>query len=212
MKMKKTGRRFFLISQSLHLSISALTLVELMLVMSLFSAIMATVTGLVQQGLRLSQQLDGTKMLTQTHELALKQVTDDVAHAARLYQVPFVGGANHVEFARIDPALRQWLHVVYRLDGERLMREASAITPDGAGPIESRVLLPHVESISFDFGWRHPTTKSIVWHTPWPEVDEHPVPQFVRVRLSVPGPNGSPMQVARTARNFAGAVPEEESP
>ena len=189
-----------------------MTLVELMLAMTLFSAIMATVTGLVQQGLRLSQQLDGAKMLTQTHELALKQVADDLAHAARLYQVPFVGMADHVEFARIDPASRQWQHIVYRLDGERLMRDTAAITPDEVGPIESRALLPHVESISFEFGWRHPTTKAIVWQTPWPEAAEHPVPQFVRVHLSVPGPNGSPIQIARTARNFAGVVPEEKTP
>ena len=192
------------------MKIIGLTLVELMLVMSLFSVIMTTVTGLVQQGLRLSQQIDATASVTQAHELALGQIARDLEQTGRLFRAPFVGAADHVELSRVDPASHQWAHVVYRLEDHRLIRDAVTLTPDGEQPLERRVLIPVVESALFEFGWRNPATQAITWHTPWPESEEHPMPHFTRVRLAMPGPNGSTIQLERIARNLAGFVPEVE--
>ncbi len=195
-----------------QLPIAGLTLVELMLVMTLLSAILMTVTGLVQQGLRVSQQLDAATTLTQTQELALEQITGDLEDAHRCYRAPFVGAADQVALARVDPASHQWVRVVYRLEDRHLVRDAMTLTQDGEQPLERRVLLPIVESARFEFGWRDPATHAIVWQTPWPEAPEHPMPQFTRVQVTLPGPNDSTMQLERIARNLAGTIPEEKTP
>jgi type II secretory pathway pseudopilin PulG len=186
-----------------------LTFIELMLVMTLLSALLMTVTGLVQQGLRVAQQLDATTTLTQTHELALEQITRDLEDARRCYRAPFVGAADQVTLARVDPTSQQWVRLIYRLEDHRLVRDATMLTPDGEQPLERRVLLPMVESAQFEFGWRDPTTHAIMWQSLWPDTTDHPIPQFTRVHLTLPGSNHSTMQLARIARNLAGLVPEE---
>src|SRR3989338_3687000 len=104
------------------------TLVELMLAVSLFGAILASVGGLVMATARIHGAWNGPTVPEQQISRAFRQLAQDLRAARTHPQVPVVVESERLELARVTgPADGlEWAKVVYRVDtgtsGRHLVR------------------------------------------------------------------------------------------
>ncbi len=192
---------------------AGLTLVELLLALTLFAALLAVSGSLLRSGLR--AQLTWGMGLTpyQRLERGVDRLAKEVATAQPLFAVPVTSDGTALEFARATPA---WTRVTYRLGeaegGLALVREESpwSAQPPDSESARQETVLP-LTALAFSFGMVN-AEGQLVWVESW-DGDRHGVPRLVKLDYAVPLAVGQePLRMSRMVRNPAGALPVLESP
>ena len=196
---------------------SGLTLVELLIAISLFSLIGASTAELVRSCWVVQHRFDQMAATSLARERALQDIAADLEQMQPLYRVTFVGGPQRLQFASVETSSEGpvWRRIVYQTplsaSAMSLVRETfDASEPNGA-PISSRVVLPRLNLLRIEFGWRQPQTNLIVWQTPWPEQAPPALPGLIRITAEEAGSDPlHPIRYERILRNPSGLVPQVE--
>lgn len=197
-----------------------LTLVELLIAISLFSLIGSSTMELVRSTWILQHRFDQMAATSLARERALEEMAQDLARMQPLYRVAFIGGPQMLQFARLESSAGGgpvWRRIVYQTPFSAsemaLIRETFDVTEANGAPIERRVVLPRLNSLRIEFGWKHPQTNLIIWQTPWPELTPPALPGLIRVTAEEAGSDPlHPVRFERIIRNPAGLVPTMEPP
>lgn len=201
-----------------------LTLAELVLTVTLFVFLMGAVGGLLLSAVHAQVRWGASVAPSQELDRALHRLTEDFATAQPLFGVPFVGGSDRVEFARLarptgsSSTAAEWLRIAYQLepsgDGLALVREESVwrTTAEGGGP-DRRDALATLDAAAFAFAV-HETAEAaeLAWVDTWDAEAYHvapqALPQLIRLSLSVPtGPQGPSVSFLRVIQQPAGTLP-----
>ncbi len=202
---------------------SAMTLVELLLAVTLFSTLMGAVSGLVASGLRAQAEWGRSVAPYQQMERALSRLERDIESTQLFFGVPVQGEANALEFARIDTVpqaegqpMADWVRVRYRLetdlDGQVLIREEELWRAgEAAAPVQRDILL-HVVDGRWAFGMLD-AQQQLLWAEDW-DGRTHGVPRLVRFDYTIPSSDSqAPIRMSRVFRNLSGSLPQlEEAP
>ena len=206
----------------------ALTLIELLLVISLMSVLMAAVGGLIQMSLGVHSTFHALATTTGRADALCAQLANDLEQMQPLFSAPFVGTDSELQLVRIiDTSMPngfivpRWRKISYRLepsdDGSQLIREETIVPMPGdeqEPPAVTQQTLASMTAAEFTFGWFDPLSKTLAWKAPWPEFDDGEMPQFVRFKgtISSSWPGGVPVHMERIFRNPAGFFPSLEPP
>jgi prepilin-type N-terminal cleavage/methylation domain-containing protein len=202
-----------------------LTLVELLLAVALFAMLLAAGAGLVRSSMSAQVGWQQAVEPYRRMEQALARLERDLESAQPLFDVPFLGGSDRLEFARVDrpfiegaPSDPDWVIVTYSLDGGAgggvaLLREESLWRSRGEGvdPLRRETLLS-LDGGAFAFGVMDATTQQMAWATSW-DGQTHGLPRLVRFDCALsPGASQPPVQLSRIVRHPAGRLPAVELP
>lgn len=200
-----------------------LTLVELVLALSFFSFLMASVGHLVLASLRVQRSWGQVVRPAQAAEHALSRLSQDLQAAQPFFAIPFRGNldGNGLVFARLGTVTNadgqpttEWLRVVYRFapTGEEvaLVREEFLLRdgPSGDRPLRSETLA-RMAGGEFRFGVLN-TDKQLEWPSTW-DGETDGIPRLVMLTYTLPMAGGMvPLTMSRVFRNPAGTLPEPE--
>ncbi len=186
-----------------------MTLVELLLALTLFSALMASVTGLLRSGLQ-AQLRWGTGLVPyQAAERAFQRLEDDLEAAQPLFHITVIGETQRLEFARVTS---QWVRIVYRIseeeDGTRWLVREEFAWDDDTQPLQTQRVL-QVLNGSFAFGLVD-AQDQLLWEASW-DGQTQGIPRLVKLACAIPA-SGSQgvIELERVIRSPAGALPERE--
>lgn len=193
-----------------------MTLIELMLALTLFSTILASVAGLVRSGLQARVRWEESVAPYQAMERALDRLAADLESAQPFFGMPFFGARARLEFARVDAASGEWMRVVYHIDpdagGAVLMREEFLWRESGAGgePWRRETVLPLIAG-QFSYGMLD-EQQHLSWQPAW-DGDVHGLPRLIAIDCTLPVKGSRPsIALSRVVRNPAGNLPQLESP
>ena len=196
--------------------ISGLTLVELLIAISLFSLIGASTTELVRSSWVVQNRFDQIGATSLARERALDELAHDLEQMQPLYRVAVLGQPQLLQFARVESVDGEpvWRRIVYRTpfsaSAMSLVRETFDIDQTDGIAISSRVVLPTLDLLRIEFGWKQPQSNLIVWQTPWPE-EPPTLPGLIRITAQEVGSDPlHPVRFERIIRNPAGLIPEVE--
>lgn len=195
----------------------AMTLIELMLAMSLFTALLITIGGLLISGVRANDAWGKTLEPYEQLERGLNRLSRDCESARLLFMLPAAGDDSHFEFARVEqtnaaePAA-EWRRIVYRLvpqEGEVvLMREAYVLGKDVKEPVTQEALA-RLKSGHFSFA-QLDAQHAMQWVSAW-DGTKYGVPQLVKFTSTfAQGASAEEEAVTRVIRNPAGNLPIAE--
>lgn len=195
---------------------SGLTLVELLLAVSLFAALMGAVAGLVLSGMRVQASWGRSVAPAQDMERAFMRLQRDVEAAQPLFAIPFAlsPDGDRLELARVMPhaAAPGWMKVVYRFvsdeAGMTLLREEFAWDALDGEP-QRREPLATLERGGFVFG-RLTIDGTFEWATDWQgDGSGTPmVPRLLKMDWTLPSVGVQPtLPLSRAFRNPAGTLP-----
>ncbi len=197
----------------------AMTLIELMLAIALFSFLMGSIGALVRWGLQIDAQWGNGLQPYVRLERLFSQLEDDLVSAEPLFAVPFRGTSTRVEFARVEVIdgdagrVPQWIRVVYRLDGAALVREAFRWSDavDTAQPIEHRTLAT-LSGGTFAFAVLEGQGAVLRWVAAWDGTHDG-IPRFVQLTGTMAADGtATPVAFERVIRNPVGALPVQQTP
>ena len=194
-----------------------LTLVELLIAISLFSLIGASTTELVRAIWVAQNRFDQIGATVLARERALDELAADLEQMQPLYRVAFLGQPQRLQFARVerdDHGEPVWRRIVYQTpfgaSAMSLVRDTFNTSEEQGLSLTSRVVLPHVDALRIEFGWRQPRTNAIIWQSPWPE-EPPALPGLIRISAQEAGPDPlHPVRYERIIRNPAGLILEVE--
>ena len=200
---------------------SGLTLVELLLAVSLFAALMGAVAGLVIAAARAQASWGRSVEPSQQMERAFMHLQRDVEAAQPLFAIPCVlsPDGQRLELARVMPhaAAPGWVKVVYRFvpdeAGTTLVREEFAWGALDGEPQRSETLAMLEQGV-FAFG-RLASDGTLEWATDWQgDGSGTPmVPQMLKMDWTLPSVGAQPpLSLSRAFRHPAGALPTMETP
>ena len=200
-----------------------MTLVELMLALTLFSAMMGATGALLQAGFR-AQSLWGTAVEPAVRlERTLNRIGTDMASAQVLFSIPALGSKGAFEFGRVESVLSdadtpapEWVRVSYTVgeqDGASvLIRESTVwrLSQSGASAQTREALLP-VSGIVWEFA-RIDKQGQLIWGSAWDGTKDG-FPKWARLTCTLPESAGKALAITRVFRNPAGSLPLiEEAP
>ncbi len=200
-----------------------MTLVELLLAITLFSSLMATVGGLLQSGLQAQAKWGQAVEPYQQMERALNRMEQDLEAMQPFFGVPVTGAESQVEFARVDTRSineaapsPEWLRVRYRVstDGqERALIREEFLWRQAGLPEEpfQRETLMRLSDGEFAFG-RLDAQKQLIWESEWDGTKDG-LPRLVRFTCTLPAIGGQPtLHLSRVIRSPSGNLPVVEQP
>jgi len=185
-----------------------MTLVELLLTVTLLSAILAAAGGLIVSTARshaLSARAAGP---AEQLEQALNRVEQDVESAQPFFGIPAQGSATQYEFARVERGV--WLRVQLRFEpdafgGTALIREEFLWGASDGQPLR-RETLASIGQGAFAYA-KEDADGQLVWEGGWDGARDG-VPRLVRVTPGIMLHSGQePAVFSRVIRYPAGALP-----
>lgn len=188
-----------------------MTLVELLLTVALFSAILAAAGGLIVTMARTQTFASRAAGPAEQLQRALDQVEQDIESAQPFFGIPAQGTATQYEFARVERDA--WVRVRLWFEpgdagGAALMRETSPWNASDGQPAR-RERLVSVERGAFAYARQDPDGL-LVWDGAWDGAQDG-VPRLVRVTPGVVLREGQePAVFSRVMRYPAGALPVME--
>jgi hypothetical protein len=187
-----------------------MTLIELLLMVSMLSALLAAAGGLVVTVARMPSVAGPAVGPVDQIRQALDRVALDVESAQPLFGVPTQGTATRYEFARVEGG--EWRRIQLRFEaggagGTALVRESAPW--DAAGGPARRETLAVVDRGAFAYARQDPDGR-LVWDSVWDGTTDG-VPRLVRVTPAlVLSPGQEPAVLPRVMRGPAGALPTVE--
>ena len=200
---------------------SGLTLVELLLTITLFSALLASVGSLLRSGLQAQVTWGKAAEPYQRMARSAEQLERDLEFARPFFGVAFAGAQQSIEFARVDTIsskdgqpVTDWLRVLYHLDDEddglSLIRDEFVWRDHADQPIRSDVLLRLADG-TWSFGMLD-AQKQFMWVDSW-DGKKYGVPRLVQFEFTLPAVgNQPPVHLIRVMRNPSGNLPMQEAP
>ena len=198
-----------------------LTLVELLLTITLFSALLASIGNLLQSGLQAQVTWGKAVEPYQVMERAMERLERDLESAQPFFGVACAGAKESLEFAKVDPVpsedgrpMSDWLRIVYHLndedDGIALIRDEFVWRDQADQPIRSDALLRLADG-HWSFGMLD-AQKRLAWVESW-DGKKYGVPRLVQFEFTLPAVgNQAPVHLSRVMRNPSGALPTMETP
>ena len=189
------------------------TLVELMLAVSLFGAILASVGGLVMATARIQGAWNGPTVPEQQISRAFRQLAQDLRAARTHPQVPVVVESERLELARVTgPADGlEWAKVVYRVDtgtsGRHLVRETLRLHSDGGEEPVGEEMLLAIDALQFQAAVQQGAAGPLLWLAAWDGAADG-IPRLVQVTCTLSAQPGHPSwSLTRAFRQPAGRLP-----
>ena len=193
-----------------------MTLMELILAMALFSALLGAIGGLLISSVRANDAWGKTLEPYEQLERGFNRLSRDCESAQPIFTSPAAGDKLHFELARVEqagesPEQAQWRRIVYRLVPEGsetlLVREAFALGQNSPEPV-SREMLFRLQSGHFEFG-ELDAQHVMQWVSAWD--GKNGVPRMVRF-AGLLADSLDEQPVVRVMRNPAGTLPVMEQP
>lgn len=177
------------------------TLVEMLVVLTLFALAAIAVTTVAGGGLRIFRRAQFVSVYQTDLLLGLERMEKDLRGCFVFDTIPFEGSASHVSFpamvSRWDGSGRTFTRapgrVTYRLDplaGGLIRRDqnySQATKEDGGG--NDRLLATDVDLLQFSYCKYDARGEKYIWQTTWGKEDEG-VPAAVKLRMKVSAPGG----------------------
>ncbi len=220
------GSRLFIQPSACRLPPSAtigMTLVELLLALTFFSILLASVSALVRSSLQVQARWGERMGPSEQMERALNRLEQDLESAQPFFGIPTVGEETRLELARLDtlpgesaPSAPAWVRVVYRMEtlegSPTLIRELFPWSEQaGQGEPRQREILLRLGSGQLAFGALDPQ-KQLVWASTW-DGTKHGLPRLVRFTCTLVAVSAqAPLGISRIIRNPAGTLPTLEMP
>lgn len=195
----------------------AMTLVEVLLAVTLFSSLLGATGALLQAGFRAQALWGGAVEPAARMDRAFIRIEGDVASSQKLFAIAAQGTADQWSFARVEPveadgvAALSWVKLVYRMaqeNGQRfLIREEYPWPKSAQDASASRreTLLP-VENIAWSFA-RLNEQGQLAWTNEWDGTVDG-TPRLVRLTCAIPITGQNPLLMARVFRNPSGNLPQ----
>lgn len=189
---------------------AGLTLIELLITATVFTAVLAAASMLLHFTLRMQQRTDPAATSYEALERTLNRIEHDLESATRLFNVPFDGRADRLEFAQ--SAASGWVRIVYRLipedEGLAVIRETWHVPDDSGEPLQ-RETLTHLSRGAFTFGILENT--AFLWAASW-DGQALGVPRLVKLACAMAAEDARGTAFERVIRNPAGVLPETAQP
>lgn len=196
-----------------------MTLVELLLAITLFSVLLASIGGLVHSAMTVQVGWHQTVVPVQRMERSLLRLEMDLESAVPLFGVPFLGETSRIELAHLEAAGSaghpEWWRIRYAIvaDGPRLslVRESSIWREGVDGASQRREVLMELTEGSFAFGMTD-EDGALVWVDAWDGV-QHGIPRLAHLTCILPAVGSqAPIALSRVFRNPTGNLPQVETP
>lgn len=194
-----------------------MTLIELLLAVTLFAALLAAIGGLVLSSVRASDNWGKTLEPYQQLEIGLNRLAQDCESAQRLFVAPTSGSASRFELARINRTTKaeaetavEWRRLVYRFqpeaEGVVLIREEYLLgNPQEGQPVQREALI-RLKSGRFEFA-QLDAQHAMQWVPAW-DGAKHGIPQLIKFTGTLPDTVAAQETgVTRIIRNPAGNLP-----
>jgi len=165
----------------------AFTLLELLIVLSLFSIAMVVVSSVFRTGLWAWQRGEGDSQVYQELRIALDRMAQEFRNSAPYGEFPFEGRKDMISFtqpraSRFSP-IPEWIHVTYqviRQEGtDQLIREEVPVLGDEK---QKSLLLSSLADIQFSYP-SFSEENVWLWEESW-NSDEQQFPPFFRMSFS----------------------------
>lgn len=197
---------------------AGMTLIELMLAMTLFSAMLASVGGLIRSGLKAQARWGSSLAPYRQLEQGLAVMARDVESAQPLFDLPCEADERHVRFAQVARTSQgepDWFSLTYEIgewDGQPALIRERRRWRDGAAAVAERELMLRMSGGRFAFGMRD-AQDAFIWSETW-DGQAHGMPRLIRLEATVPvGAAADPLSITHVLRAPAGALPRlEETP
>lgn len=179
------------------------TLIELLMVLSIFTLAAVAVTTVAGGGIKIYRRAEFVSSFQTDLLLGMERLERELRNAQTFDTIGFSGTPQSIAFpgmvfrrdAYSGRLLRSPGRIIYRLDpaGQALMRTvqtyAEATVEDGGRGGESKTLAEGITRLRFEYCRYDAETETFMWQSGWDE-DDDGIPSAVRIRLEAGSPGG----------------------
>jgi len=172
-------------------SLTGFTLIELILAVSLFFIVSASLFLSMRSGLLLYKRSD--EGLTLSHEIQyfLNKLSYELRNSFHYSSIPFEGNEERLSFPSIlvtydeDKVFTDIYNIEYNFKARTLMRKSNCLSRKDDKDKKDKILYPLLKNISFSFGFLDEGEKTVIWKEEWPSELEGLIPKAVGINLVV---------------------------